>query len=54
MKKTLAYVSHLVMMLIRLSEMARKLEKTDKKTRLYGCEENEILTLTGHVNQVYL
>ena len=35
MKKTLAHISHLVMTVIKLSETARKLQKTDKNTQDY-------------------
>ena len=47
-------VSHLAMLLLKLAEMARKVQKTDKNTRLCGRGSNDILTLTARVNRVYL
>ena len=35
-ENTFAHVAHLAMLLLKLSEMARKLQKTDKNTRLCG------------------
>ena len=35
-RKTFEHISHLAMMLLKLPETARKLQKTDKNTRIYG------------------
>ena len=53
-EKPFVHGLHPTVMLLKLSETARKLQKLTKNTRIYGRGWNELLTLTAHVNQMYL